>query len=76
MDRPWSYDAAQKELKNIMEKLDIKKKTLHSFRESAATAAVEDCKCGWNAPSLKKSYVRATSMSTATLSSILKNIGA
>uniref|UniRef100_A0AC35GAG7 Tyr recombinase domain-containing protein n=1 Tax=Panagrolaimus sp. PS1159 TaxID=55785 RepID=A0AC35GAG7_9BILA len=85
IDRPWSYDAAQKELKNILEKLDIKKKiTLHSFRGSAATAAVEagcseaelDRGCRWNASSSKKSYVRATPKSTATVSSILKNIGA
>uniref|UniRef100_A0AC34F4A5 Tyr recombinase domain-containing protein n=1 Tax=Panagrolaimus sp. ES5 TaxID=591445 RepID=A0AC34F4A5_9BILA len=82
-DRPWSYDAALKELKSTIAKLGIKKNiTLHSFRGSAATAAVEagcseaelDRGCRWKSSSSKKSYVQSSSKSTKNVSSILGNI--
>ena len=81
-DRPWSYDAALSELKKATTKIGIKKNiTLHSFRGSAATAAVEagcseaelDRACRWKSAASKKSYVNSSAKTTENASSILKN---
>lgn len=82
-DRPWSYDAALKDLKETVKKLNIQKNiTLHSFRGSAATAAVEagcseaelDRGCRWKSTSSKKSYIQNSAASTKNVSSILRNL--
>lgn len=82
-DRAWSYDDALKKLKETVNKLGINKNiTLHSFRGSAATVAVEagcseaelDRGCRWKSATSKQAYVRNTAKSTANVSSILRTI--
>lgn len=81
-ERPWSYDAALKGLKQTLMDLDIRKKiTLHSFRGSAATAAIDagcseaelDRGARWNSITSKRSYVKRSAKSTTNVSAILRD---
>lgn len=83
LDRPWSYDAALSNLKKTTKDLKIDKAlTLHSFRGSAATAAINagcseaelDRGCRWKSASSKKSYVQRSAASTKNVSSLLGNL--
>uniref|UniRef100_A0AC34GJT4 Tyr recombinase domain-containing protein n=1 Tax=Panagrolaimus sp. ES5 TaxID=591445 RepID=A0AC34GJT4_9BILA len=82
-DRAWSYNAALEELKKATSRFGIKRNiTLHSFRGSAATVAVEkgvsgeelDRACRWKSSNSKKSYVQNSERTTKNAAALLSHL--